>query len=621
MHKQTRKRFYAPILSWITALVIAIVAFQALGLTRATAQSNKITYQASDENFPNPERGFYIQRAPIWRNDERSPLNKDDLLRARSQGMSMVRTYYLLEPYRNKPLAQSVLDQLQTDFATARSTGVKIVLRFAYNFGIGEADAPAAQVLQHIDQLKPVIQSDADVIAFMEAGFVGAWGEWHSSTNNLIGPDGVNENTRAIANKLLATLPKERVIAVRTPQQKRQLTGDETPLTAQQAYSNSPKARIGAHNDCFLASKDDWGTYWPIDDASLAKQKDFLYQDNQFLPQGGETCNEAEDAQPYIGCENALKDLALIRWSTINSEYHEGVLQRWKNEGCYDEVERRLGYRFRLIEATVASGVAPGGSLSVAVNMANDGWARPYNTRGLELILRNKSTGAVTRIPVSQGDTRLFLPGPGETKTLNLAAQLPASVTPGNYDLLLNLPDPAPSLNTRPEYSIRLANQNVWEVQTGYNKLNASITVGGDMAAPTATPTTPPAATPTPGVFLPMVNKLTLFNAATDQPIGDLKDGATLDLKKIGTSQLSVVATTNPAKVGSVAFALDRQVIQTENFAPYSIKGDAPKQGGRNYLPWTPTTGKHTLVVTPYSQAKGQGQAGTPMQVTFTVAP
>jgi hypothetical protein len=128
-----------------------------------------------------------------------------------------------------------------------------------------------------------------------------------------------------------------------------------------------------------------------------------------------------------------------------------------------------------------------------------------------------------------------------------------------------------------------------------------------------------PTATPKPGVGLPLINTLTLMNAATDQPIGDLKDGATLDLKKLGTTQLSVVATTNPAKVGSVTFTLDGQVIQTENYVPYSIKGDAPRTNGRNYLPWTPTTGKHTLVVTPFSRAKGQGQAGTPLKLTFTV--
>jgi hypothetical protein len=138
--------------------------------------------------------------------------------------------------------------------------------------------------------------------------------------------------------------------------------------------------------------------------------------------------------------------------------------------------------------------------------------------------------------------------------------------------------------------------------------------------APTTTATAPAATTTaTAAPSGQTIANLTLYNAATDQPIGDLKDGATLDLKQIGTNQLSVVATTNPATVGSVTFALDGQVIQTENYVPYSITGDAPKQGGRNYQPWTPTVGEHTLIVTPYNQAKGQGQAGTPMTVRFTV--
>jgi hypothetical protein len=40
----------------------------------AAIRQQTITYRASAENFPNPERGFYIQRAPIWRNGERLPL-------------------------------------------------------------------------------------------------------------------------------------------------------------------------------------------------------------------------------------------------------------------------------------------------------------------------------------------------------------------------------------------------------------------------------------------------------------------------------------------------------------------------------------------------------------------
>jgi len=42
----------------------------------------------------------------------------------------------------------------------------------------------------------------------------------------------------------------------------------------------------------------------------------------------------------------------------------------------------------------------------------------------------------------------------------------------GNYSVLLNLSDPMPSLSSRPEYSIRLANNNAWQASTGFNKLN-----------------------------------------------------------------------------------------------------------------------------------------------------
>jgi len=41
----------------------------------------------------------------------------------------------------------------------------------------------------------------------------------------------------------------------------------------------------------------------------------------------------------------------------------------------------------------------------------------------------------------------------------------------GEYELLLNLHDAASSLSVNPAYSIRLANEDVWEEATGYNNL------------------------------------------------------------------------------------------------------------------------------------------------------
>jgi hypothetical protein len=54
---------------------------------------------------------------------------------------------------------------------------------------------------------------------------------------------------------------------------------------------------------------------------------------------------------------------------------------------------------------------------------------------------------------------------------------IPQDMPEGNYELYLNLPDPEEALYTNPAYAIRLANEMVWEENTGYNKLNILIQI------------------------------------------------------------------------------------------------------------------------------------------------
>lgn len=231
----------------------------AIGCFGADLQHGDLS--ASDANFANPERGFYIQRAPLWRESERLALEAADLEAARAQGISLLRAYYVLERYRDRPLEASVFEALEADLNLLRAHGFKVILRFAYNFPLdGEdyrasVDAPVNVVLKHIQQLKPILRAHADIIAHMEAGFIGAWGEWHSSANQLIDhPErGFNASSRAILFALLDALPQERMIALRYPFMKQQLFG-ASPLTEAQAFTGSPQARLAAHDDCFLAS-------------------------------------------------------------------------------------------------------------------------------------------------------------------------------------------------------------------------------------------------------------------------------------------------------------------------------------------------------------------------------
>jgi hypothetical protein len=53
-----------------------------------------------------------------------------------------------------------------------------------------------------------------------------------------------------------------------------------------------------------------------------------------------------------------------------------------------------------------------------------------------------------------------------------------AGIPEGNYDLYLRIADQANNLKARKEYSVRLANTNVWtEDNNGMNNLNQQLTI------------------------------------------------------------------------------------------------------------------------------------------------
>jgi len=110
------------------------------------------------------------------------------------------------------------------------------------------------------------------------------------------------------------------------------------------------------------------------------------------------------------------------------------------------------------------------------------------------------------------------------------------------------------------------------------------------------------------------VTRLVLINADTDQDIGDIVSGSTIDLAV--TPRLSVRAETSTS-VESVRFSFDDIVnLRTESNPPYTINGDV---GGVDYTAWVPPLGSHTLTGTPFTASGGTGTAGTPLSVVFTV--
>jgi hypothetical protein len=163
----------------------------------------------------------------------------------------------------------------------------------------------------------------------------------------------------------------------------------------------------------------------------------------------------------------------------VNIDYNRDVLDVWERSGCMPEIRRRMGYRFRLTESRIPDSVKPGAAFRMSFKVTNDGWANLYNPRPLEVVLRNRASGSKYVLPLAE-DPRLWMPG--DTRIVEVEGGIPADAPVGSYDVLLNLPDAAPLLKNRPEYSIRLANKDVWEPAAGMNTFLKAVKLDAQVA-------------------------------------------------------------------------------------------------------------------------------------------
>ncbi len=433
----------------IKRINISIILFLTIVNFLLCQTVSKINYSESEEILFNPERGFSSQIT--------SNVTGALISNLKNEKVSVIQKLYVIPQFRNSDLSTDFLESMQFDLDAAREGGVKLVIRFSYTEEQNGQDANLNTILRHIEQIKPILQKNYDVILYMEAGFIGAWGEWYYSTNNLNN----TSDRRTVLSALLDALPEERCVVVRTPNYKRLIFNDPNPITLADAFNGTKKSRTGAHNDCFLASATDFGTYLQND---IEGDKNYLNQDNMFVPQGGETCSPSE----YSDCNHAITDLQRMHWSVLNKDYNETVLNNWKTNACYQDIQKRLGYRFVLLNSEISDSVKPGGEITVKLKILNKGFASPFNARNVELVLRKTDRTKQYRLETNE-DPRYWFSG--DTVNVEITGGILNETEVGNYELFLHLADPIIKLHNRPEYAIHLANKNLWEESTGFNFL------------------------------------------------------------------------------------------------------------------------------------------------------
>ena len=421
--------------------------------------SIKINYLASNDVISNPERGFMHHWAV---ESEGTPLNLVSLNSLKNENVTIINRIYYLDSFKDKDLSAEQLNLITSDFEKLRTAGIKCILRFAYNSNQDESDAPLIMVERHLDQLKPIVTDNADVIAFVQAGFIGSWGEWYYTTNNLTS----SENKKAVLNKLLEVFPKEIKIQLRTPKYKQEFVGNSTPMDATVGYGTTDVARIGFHNDCFLASADDYGTY-----QNVTEDKNYISNEALYVPTGGETCPPS--GVPTSSCETASNEMSLLKWTYLNLDYYGPVLTVWRNNGCFESFQKKLGYRLLLKSASLKKETVGSNNFELNATLDNVGYAPVYNKKNSFLVFKSERDGTLFKKPLKL-DIRKVIPN--VIYKLNESVNL-SGIPEGQYKLYLKIEDSNNSIANRTEFSIQLANRNTWDAENGLNDLLHTLTI------------------------------------------------------------------------------------------------------------------------------------------------
>ncbi len=415
-------------------------------------------FTADDTLLANPDRGFYRYTATaLGPHGRHVPLDEAALVADRKdRRITVVFRYYWLDAYRRQAVIDGQdLERLTRDLETARRAGVSLVVRFAYSETSGR-DAAVGRVVGHISQLVPIVNAHADVVLALQAGFVGRWGEWYftqhfaSSRRRpwIVSP--ADTRRRAQVLEALLDAAPDLLLQVRYPSIVRNLIPG----------IDDRVRRIGVHNDGFLASADDLGTYRAPDD------REWLEAQSARAPMGGETCAVAP---PRSEWPTAREELERFHWTYLNADFETAVLQSWGPDGL-EEVEARLGYRLRLTSARVRS-EPDGRSMAVDLELVNDGYAAPVRPWQVRLAV---AQGDATEEVVLAVDPRTWAPGAG----VHVAGRVPVAEGPP-CDIGLVIDDgrrsvdgAAPATGVR---AIRLANRDGWDGARAWNRIATSI--------------------------------------------------------------------------------------------------------------------------------------------------
>lgn len=399
----------------------------------------------SSELLKNPDRGFRLETYLTLDGERAYPSSNqsayeffDNLYYDYFEdGAQLTQAFIYITNYYKKDLDQKAFDKINKYFDFMREKNIRLLVRFAYQWDENDrvTGPTAQQVIRHIQQLKPIMEKNADVVHCWQAGFIGNWAEWH----NFVVPISDEEKAQ-ILQELVAAAPGNMYIQTRMVEY-RELLSDYDPA----------KMRIGFHDDYLTGFPQHWSCGLTPDTADYNKMIDassYVLVDGE-MPWGddkymGEKFNGLDMAE-YLGKRH------FTSMSLIHNYRDAGLcsMSYWKEQRVgekalrakglnvapgwfqtetgaatektiFDYIQQYLGY---YIVASDAKATSTADTVNASITFTNYGFAAPLGMDKLELVLLD-SNG---KIVISEDAGMMLDFQPGEKVTLETEFYLPSS--------------------------------------------------------------------------------------------------------------------------------------------------------------------------------------------------
>ena len=87
--------------------------------------------------------------------------------------------------------------------------------------------------------------------------------------------------------------------------------------------------------------------------------------------------------------------MSLLRWTYLNLDYYGPVLNVWRNNGCFEDFQKELGYRLVLKSAELQKKVAVNSSFELNAVIDNIGFAPIYSVKNSFLVFKSTTDGTL----------------------------------------------------------------------------------------------------------------------------------------------------------------------------------------------------------------------------------